>query len=129
MSILIYVGFVPESQKLTYRHTLPWGRACVCLLLSLLFLYNPFLTTPGPSATTSACHLLSYRATVANAELFSFNSTDFSWALALPVVSSKIWRLAGPPLAPSSEYAVREYSKPAEEFFSGNLWFRPPPAT
>jgi hypothetical protein len=45
------------------------SQAAVCLLLGLLFLYNPFFTVHEVPGNIQVCHPPSYRATVASSEL------------------------------------------------------------
>jgi hypothetical protein len=104
----------------------PWCVA-VCLLLAVLFLYNPFFTIYGSSAVRSVGHPLSLRGTVASSELRrsvvtrvqpridALDEAELD-AVRHPRASCPILvALPGEPLR-SKQEAVLE-----------SLWFRPPP--
>jgi hypothetical protein len=105
---------------------LQW-RAGLCLLLAVLFLYNPFLTILGTSEAVHVGHPLSYRATVASSELqrFTVNPVKSLIAALEPLVTAKLVQAA-------ALYAVlpaqpRESFRRASLVVCSCLWFRPPP--
>jgi hypothetical protein len=103
--------------------------AWVCLLLSVLFLYNPFLAMQGSSGALSVGHRPSYRATVASSELLKFEKTESRETFAIADVNLlQAFILLQPQLPSSAEHDNIEDLHPADQFLSGNLWFRPPPA-
>jgi hypothetical protein len=104
-------------------------RAWLGLLLSFLFLYNPFLVVPGSSAHLSASRPPSFRATVASSQLFTLKNSDSIEGLAMPASDSA----EGPILVhmhfgPVGRIVSDDGSLPDSQLCSVNLWFRPPPA-
>jgi len=104
----------------------PWGVA-VCLLLAVLFLYNPFFTIYGSSGVRSVDHPLSFRGTVASSELRRSLVTQ---------VQPKIDALDEAPLdalmrpgacCPNLVALPDEPLRSTQEAFLESLWFRPPP--
>jgi hypothetical protein len=103
-------------------------RGLVCLLLTLSFLFNPYLTALGSGVGMNLRHPASHRATVGSSELekfspqagqdsFEFAAHFFTDVLSiLPNKTSFFFLPVG-----------REHL-PRLEFFCANLWFRPPPA-
>jgi hypothetical protein len=105
------------------------NHAWVCLLLSVLFLYNPFLAMQGSSGALSVGHRPSYRATVASSELLKFEKTESRETMAIADVNLfQAFILLQPQLQSSARHDNTEDLHPADHFLSGNLWFRPPPA-
>lgn len=103
--------------------------AWMCLLLPLLLLCNPFLATSESSGALSLCHAPSYRATVASSELLKFKSPESREAIAIADRDFlEGFTLVQPKLQPSAGYGDTEALFPPDQFLSGNLWFRPPPA-
>jgi hypothetical protein len=102
-------------------------RACVCLLLAALFLYNPFFTIFGSSNDPIVRHPLSYRATVAGSELQrgSFESAK-SLMPGVILDVTRAWSLFAP--VPTILPARPDNSRgAASPLLSEDLWFRPPP--
>jgi hypothetical protein len=100
----------------------------VCLLLSLLFLYNPFFCTTNFAASVLVSHLPSYRATVASSELLTADkSEDSDFAPAVIATLPQALFQLKPPAAPSEPFTVSEQLLPAQVFFT-SFWFRPPPS-
>ena len=104
----------------------PWC-AVVCLLLAVLFLYNPFFTIYGSSGVRSVSHPLSFRGTVASSELRRSLVTQ---------VQPKIDALDEAPLdalrrpgacCPNLVALPDEPLRSTQEAFLESLWFRPPP--
>ena len=101
----------------------------MCLLLSLLFLYNPFLATQGSSGELAVGHRPSYRATVASSELLKSENPGSREAVAILAGDlSEESVLLQPQLQSFSEHRDTESPHAVDQFLAGNLWFRPPPA-
>ena len=99
----------------------------LCLLLPLLFLCNPFLSTAGYNGNLSLLHPPSYRATVASAELLKFKNPDNLSASATADCQAFVGFLLPQPQMSLPRVSAEEFL-PADFLFSGNVWFRPPPA-
>jgi hypothetical protein len=101
----------------------------VCLLLPILLLCNPFLApsdSPGPLAIH---HPPSYRATVASSELQKFkNPESHEPIVVVDHDALEAFSLLLPRLHSSAECLDTEAPFLPDQFLSGNLWFRPPPA-
>jgi hypothetical protein len=101
----------------------------VCLLLPALLLCNPFLAasdSPGPLAIY---HPPSYRATVASSELQKFKNPESHEPIVIADHNAvEAFSLPLPRLHYSAECLDTEASSLPDQFLSGNLWFRPPPA-
>jgi hypothetical protein len=106
----------------------------LCLLLGVLFLYNPFFTVHDTSGNLQVRHPLSYRATVASSEL---RRCTFDPAKPLiptsGVLEARTFGVSVPPatIGPvsSSERQRRVDFAPAVplQVVLEGLWFRPPP--
>jgi hypothetical protein len=104
-------------------------QAWMCLLLSLLFLYNPYLAVQGPSGALSVGHRPSYRATVASSELLKFENPESREAVAIPAGDlSEEFVLLQAQLQTFAGHHNTEVLPIVDQFLSGNLWFRPPPS-
>jgi hypothetical protein len=118
MSKLLYNG---DRRTSTRKYV--W----VCLLLPLLFLCNPFLSTPASASGLSLLHPPSYRATVASSELLKFKNPDHLDASTIADCKESVgFQLFQP--QPSAPRVTAEELLPAVHSLSGNVWFRPPPA-
>jgi exosortase/archaeosortase len=100
----------------------------VCLVLVILFLYNPYLAVAPSSSVLNVHHSLSYRATVGSSELQHFSPTNARKILALSIASVLTWLDS-----PASPIVVRvnevsPHPAYAFEVVCSDLWFRPPPA-
>lgn len=103
--------------------------AWVCLLLPILLLCNPFLATSESSGGLAIHHPPSYRATVASPELLKFKNTESREAIVLVHCDLlEAFTLLQPELRQSARQCNTEDPLPPDQFLSGNLWFRPPPA-
>lgn len=112
--------------KFAFRGS-PAGRIAICLVLAILFMYNPFLSTALSAGTLTVCHPASHRATVGASELESFGKpnptaqilhvADFTRDFTAPLTVSRT-----PQYTPQAEVIA----KPQAGFFV-SLWFRPPP--
>jgi len=112
-----------DPQAATKNH------AWICLLLPLLLLCNPFLTTSDSSGALSLRHPPSYRATVASSGLQKFKGQESRETIAIAERDLAAgFALLQPQLQPSADNGDTEGPRPADRFLSGNLWFRPPPA-
>jgi hypothetical protein len=101
----------------------------VCLLLPALLLCNPFLAasdSPGPLAIH---HPPSYRATVASSELQKFkNPESHEPMVVVDHDALEAFSVLLPRWHSSAECLDTEAPFLPDQFLSGNLWFRPPPA-
>ena len=103
-------------------------RACVCLTLIALLLYNPFLTILSSSHEISVRHPLSYRATVASSELR--RCTLEPAKPPLPELMAVLF-CAAFFFAAGDEIAivpVRDPIAPVSLTTCDSVWFRPPPS-
>jgi hypothetical protein len=101
----------------------------VCLLLPVLLLCNPFLAASDSSGTLAIHHRPSYRATVASSELLKFkNPKGHEAILIADHVVLEPFSMVPPQLYSSTEFLDIESPFLPDQFLSGNLWFRPPPA-
>jgi hypothetical protein len=102
--------------------------AWVCLLLALLFLYNPYLSAPASAGGLKVQHQASHRATVGSSELEKYSSPSSSDAhLFVAVFFEKVISLLPSNNSRSSLHQSSELP-PSQQFLSESLWFRPPPA-
>jgi hypothetical protein len=110
------------------RARAPKWDVLLSLVLTVLFLYNPFQTAPASVGGLSLQHRASYRGTVGSSELQHFTATDRQDKAAAQ--DHAIVEL----LASLSRPANRFLPRPAEEILfqpqvlCASLWFRPPPA-
>jgi hypothetical protein len=102
-------------------------QSLVCFVLALLFLYNPFMATPGIPGVLKVAHPTSYRATVASSELQHFSAPEGP----LDVVFVEAWLESFEPIGTEQSHAfvcLADDAPPPLQFMYANLWFRPPPA-
>jgi hypothetical protein len=101
--------------------------AWVCLLLALLFLYNPYLSAPGSAGGLKVQHPASHRATVGSSELEKYSSPGtpdahlFVAVFFAKVISFLTYNASQSFLPLGSELL------PSHQFLCASLWFRPPP--
>lgn len=104
------------------------GRAAVCFLLGIFFLYNPFFTicpAPGPSSTMQ--HPVSYRSTVASSEL-GCSTTQCEKLSFIPVATVvTVHRLLQQPARDIWPSPGNEPLRATPIDFAMKLWSRPPP--
>jgi hypothetical protein len=99
-----------------------------CFLLALLFLYNPFISLVHSSHGLSIHHLSRNRSTVGAGELQNFSLQSKTAAvkifsvLSVGVIPSAPAKV-GFPLALDFEPAI-----PVFQWFTSDLFFRPPPS-
>jgi hypothetical protein len=107
---------------------LQW-RVALCLLLTALFFYNPFLTIYGASQIPNVQHPLSYRATVAGSELQTCTVEParplipaLEFAVVLGLIRAAVTNSV--PLAlPGDTFRA------LPQVICNSLWFRPPPVS
>ena len=113
------------GQSGSRRRVSPRG-AALCLLLAVLFLYNPFFNIYGWPSGLNFRHPLSVRGTLASSELRRSMVKELK-----PKVESPQADLGVLEFSIASEigsFAPQEESfVPKQEILSPNLWFRPPP--
>jgi len=109
------------------RGTFP-ARAAVCLLLAVLFLYNPFFTicmSPGPSAVLQ--RHASYRSTIASSELdcgrFQLSKVHVA-PLRTLITTVKVLLQEKDDNRPIPGDEIVRF---VTQDFASSLWFRPPP--
>jgi hypothetical protein len=108
------------------RRRIPPWRAGVCLVLAVLFLYNPFFTIYSSSGGPVVRHPLSYRGTVASSELRRSVLRQAQPTIHPP--EEAIPEAAAPPEAATRDSAVPEETlHSTQEAVLESLWFRPPP--
>jgi hypothetical protein len=101
---------------------------CCCLLLALLFLYNPFLVVTPSSGNLSISHVASYRATVASSELQHFSPTDArkTFEVSLGLLFCRFEVVVDSAVGPTLEVATNHLYD--SQLLCADSWFRPPPA-
>jgi hypothetical protein len=102
------------------------ARSVLCLLLAVLFLYNPYMTAPGTPGKLSVAHQTSYRATLAASELQQFSAPDGP----VDTVFAEAWLDAFQPDCNDLAFAFVHPTNDAFshlQFLCASLWFRPPP--
>ena len=108
------------------RRWQPSWRACVCVLLIGLVIYNPFIALRGPSGELSYEKLARNRATIGSSELQHFS----------PVVNPTVQPDLDVEVRGAEPAAAIQKSQPGivqqelifvQPELCANLWFRPPP--
>jgi hypothetical protein len=110
------------------RRFSPW-HVCVCFLLAMFFLHNPFFTIYGSSPILKVQHPLSYRGTVASSELRRSRVTEVQPKVLAP---EEAVLEAVAPAAPSAVVIGIPQHEPLDfqpQTLSESLWFRPPPVS
>jgi hypothetical protein len=105
---------------------LPW-RVTLCLILVVLFLYNPFLTIYGASPIVNIQHPLSYRATIASSELR--RCTVEPAKPLIPALEAAVTFELAQSAATDEVPSVlpRDLFRAVPQVICNSLWFRPPP--
>jgi hypothetical protein len=113
----------------TRRGTVPLWQVLTCLLLAVLFFYNPFLATARTSNGLAVCQPGSHRASVGSSELEQFAQPNDSPIALLPNVAEVQAPLPQVIANDSaSHHPVEEqFTDTPQTGFSSSLWFRPPP--
>lgn len=105
------------------------SRCCagVCLVLAVLFLYNPFFTIYGSSSVSAVRHPVSFRGTVASSELR--RSVLKQVQPKIHALQEAILDAVGLPrvFCLSSVAVTDEPFRSTQEAVLESLWFRPPP--
>jgi hypothetical protein len=103
--------------------------ALVCVVLAILFLYNPYVTlASSPSGKLNVQHRLSYRATVGSSELQHFSPPDARKIFATPIAIAATWLEAPINFLVGLAAEVSTHHLCAYQLVCADLWFRPPPA-
>jgi hypothetical protein len=120
------------SLRFEYRFpAAPAWRACVCLLLIALVLYNPFAAANTSSGSLSYDNLARHRASIGSGELDPFSPVSNA-DLEVPANAAVI--LPGDEPAPCAQEnragtnRQEERVAPLEPALLAGFWFRPPPA-
>lgn len=106
-----------------------WRRAAVCLLLAVLFLYNPFFTILSTSGVLHVQQPYSFRATVAASELRRCVAAEDK--LEMPVLEVAALSVLASPQELDKVFANLN-DEPAidpVQAVRGSIWFRPPPVS
>jgi len=109
------------------EHQKPARYVWLCVLLAVLFLYNPFVVAPSSGAGLNLQESARHRATVGASELQQFRATERH----APVV--RMEALAGEILLVKAVVFERCTTPDVEvrtalNVLPASLWFRPPPA-
>ena len=108
------------------RRPLPTGQAWVCLLLTVLLLYNPFVMAPSSGLGLNVRHSASHRATVGASELQQFRASErLAPAFRTEALVDEI--LFVKPVALERFVAPAVEVLTAQDALRTRLWFRPPP--
>lgn len=101
----------------------------MCLLLAMLFLYNPFLSATRATSGLMVCHPASHRATVGASELESLGQPNASVQILYVADFTRDFAAVLAVSLTTTEYAPQQevITTPKAGFFA-SLWFRPPPA-
>jgi hypothetical protein len=104
-------------------------RSALCLLLAVLFFYNPFFTIYGTSGFSNVNHPVSYRGTVASSELRRCTVNPVKSlipaALKVFVASALAQALTVYPVLPTLPH---DLSRSIPQVICNSIWFRPPPS-
>jgi hypothetical protein len=117
---------LPNSHNGFHRRV-PLHCAGLCLILAVLFLYNPFFTIYGSSGVSAVRHPLSFRGTVASSELRC--SVVKQVQPKIEVLGEASLDAAKLPEAscPNTVALPDEPLHSPREAVLESLWFRPPP--
>lgn len=115
------------SLSLKPRFWLPRGRACVCVLLIALVVYNPFAALGGSTGRLSYETLARNRASIGSGELQHFSpvsNPDVQSDLALDLQGM------GSAVSIEQQQPARDQHTelPSEPSLLSAVWFRPPPS-
>jgi hypothetical protein len=99
----------------------------LCIVLALLFLYNPFVVA-SPSGTLTVQHTPSYRATIASSELQNFSPIEPSRIFAIAIVLVFAWLLCSARVHFGRLGRTLDVVASPCRLMSSSLWFRPPPS-
>ena len=99
----------------------------LCVLLTALFLYNPFVVAPSSGLGLNLHHSASHRATVGASELQQFRATErHAPAIRMAVVVRELVFVQAVAFA---RFAVPDVEAHTPlNILPSSLWFRPPPS-
>jgi hypothetical protein len=118
---------MPLTEHSGAQRRFPSWHVCLCFLLGVLFLYNPFFTIYASSPVLKVQHPLSYRGTVASSELRRSRVTEVQpkvFALVQAVLEAIV---PFPRLTALNGVLQHEPLDFQPQTISESLWFRPPP--
>ena len=128
LTIVLESGMLRALQsgeaRAVYKH-----RVWLCVVLTGLFLYNPFLAGADSFGGLNLRHLPSNRATIGSSELQQFRVTDGRSSFAIPEAASIESYASWPDPSVAVSEGLAEDILPAQQFLCASLWFRPPPAS
>lgn len=108
----------------------PWlsdWRVCLCLLVAVLVVYNPFAALNGSAGGLSYDRLASNRATIGASELQHFRPVSNPEVRAESAIGLRYAETV--PCAQERQPRRDQVEViPSEPAFVGAVWFRPPPA-
>ena len=103
------------------------SQAAVCVLLAVLFLYNPFFTIYSSSSVRTVSRPLSFRGTVASSELNCSRLTQVQPKIDA-LGEANLEAVRHPEASCPHPVALPEEPRHfTEEAVLESLWFRPPP--
>ena len=116
-----------RSLKLKAARLLPRWQVCLCLLLILLVVYNPFSLLSGYSGSLSYDKLARNRATIGSSELQHFSPVSN------PGLHNDLDAMPPGAELPQCGHEAEPGTDPGEEVASepaklAGVWFRPPPS-
>jgi len=107
----------------------PRHRVWLCLVLTGLFLYNPFLAGADSFGGLSLRHPRSNRATIGSSELQQFKVADGRSTFAIPEAAAIEFYGSVPRIPEWVSEAYSEDDFLPQQFLCASLWFRPPPVS
>jgi hypothetical protein len=117
------------SRTLPAKKTLvsPLWRALLCLVLTVLFLHNPYLAAPSLASGLKVGHPASHRSTVGSSELQHFSPVGTQVIdAAKDMLGESIYNLLLN-VSESAHIANVDEDLSHQPIFCSSLWFRPPP--
>lgn len=103
-------------------------RVCVCVILILLLLYNPFSMASSSDGGLNVRHPASNRATVGSSELQHFSPIAGKDCGGLPDLAVAEVFTAPPISIDEGLFVTDQTFLPPLQFSPASLWFRPPPS-
>ena len=118
---------MPQMEQFGCRGKASSWSVGLCLLLAVLFIYNPFFTIYGTPAGLSLRHSLSVRGTLASSELQRSLVKEVKPEIETPH-DADLGDLEFPIVSDTGTFIPEvESLAPTQDTFSSSLWFRPPP--
>jgi len=107
----------------------PAGQIAICVLLTILFLYNPFLSTARAAGPLTVCQPASHRATVGASELESLGQPNLAAQILYVADFTRDFTALFVTTPATTQFTAQPVVvvTPQAGFFA-SLWFRPPPA-